>query len=778
MALRSPVPQLLPIVTDEGQPIKGSRVADAASAVSIYTAIRLRNQAYMLNQTKVQMGLDGMPPYDPAKLRATQQAGIANINTGRLKAIVEEASLPILDQINGVQTFINLAYNTDGDEDLSDQAATVEEEHFALLSRSRWFNYEKQRLVLQLAAHGVVVTYFPDPYCWEWKSEPLGQFMIPMQTEANEDSVEVACMVRSMNPSSLIGYLDSPDPNWNKEAIRKALMAASPDQPRYDDYAAYEAKWKANDIYYNSVLPKIRVVHMWVRESDDAVSYFIFPESGAQQEYLYKGIRRYQSQREAFQIFSFDVGTDGYYHSIRGVAFKALTLVTEINRVLSSFLDGLRLSSKLVLKPTNEDALQNLNFMEHGAFLVLPPELEAQTSVFPNFAQSLLPGMNILNGLIAQNLPGVPAQQQAEMSGDARKTKAEIMQNVQQLAYFGQGQSEIFMQKWESLMIEQLRRILRKDYKKEEKGGEEIAEFRRRCKERGVTDEFWDKIDLSRTTAERALGAGSAQQQFFAMQTMQEYMDRGYYDEQGKLNIIKESTRLVAGREKANSYCGNQKAQRPVQDTKNAEFENKFMAQGIACQVYDNDNNSAHAAAHIGGNSEIPTESLFDDAGALDEAVQYGDDDAVLRIVPAMQMKLEHTAVHVERMADGPQAAQYRQILQQIGGTLENAQKKASKIMKERDQAQQQAMEEEGAMAQEQQQNYAHDSYNLTRDLAKTRIEIAAMQQKQNLTLEFQAREGQQKLRQRDLEAAQELSFNLAKKALEPKPTNGAQKTA
>lgn len=79
-------------------------------------------------------------------------------------------------------------------------------------------------------------------------------------------------------------------------------------------------------------------------------------------------------------------------------------------------------------------------------------------------------------------------------------------------------------------------------------------------------------------------------------------------------------------------------------------------------------------------------------------------------------------------------------------------------------------MEMDAQAQQEEMLRNAGDSYNAVRDLAKLDVEIMSLKRKGDLAFEHQVRSDQQKLRQRDLEAAQDLAFNQAKESLKPQP--------
>lgn len=759
----SPLSALLQTATIKGEPAaEGARVADMRSAWSIYKSMWYGDQYSALNRARMELMMAGYPPYDPEMLRLTGQEGIANINTGIMKTYLTEACLPLLDQLNTVEKYINIEVkHKEGDEtDWEDAKSVVEDEHYTMLQNEPTFAYRKIELIRQMVMHGVSVPYFPDSYDWRWRSEPIGEFLIPHMTPANEESVEVACIVRSRNPHELAKYLEDGSKNWNKDEIKQALIDARPRTLKQNEWERAVSMWKGNDLWLTSQADEITTVEEFVRELNGKITHYIFREDGGGNDYLYKNVGRFESQSQCFMMFTLDIATDGFYHSIRGLGSEALPIVQEINRVFSAFMDAMRLSSKMALQAEDEDALQNLTFIEHSGFLLLPTGVKQAERPMPNIGSGIVQGLDYLSNMLNRKMGHFASD--ATFSDYKRRTKAEVMAKVQQLASMGEGNADLLNQNWDRLIKEQFRRIMRGNFRAEEPGGEQVKKFKKRCEDRGVPKEFWDMIDLDRCHAERAVGAGSAAQQIMVVERLMEAMEKGFFDARGEFEFKKDYVRLFTNKEKAIRYVGEMDKQRPLQDEKNAGFENDIMSSGKPVQIYDNDNNSVHAKVHIGeSNAEQPTASLSDDLNTLNQAVMQNNEDQILELVPAMIQKHTHAAEHVERMKDDAKAPEFRQKLQQIGGVIENAQKKMIKIQEDRAKKAQ----EQGGQDPKAQQ-----------EMMKTQ----ALQQKQNMALEHQIAEAQFKLKSREEEHRQKLAQEdeLHQKKMQDQDEEASQKLA
>lgn len=726
----------LTAVDDQGEPLKSSRVSSVQEALDLFRWMWDGDRESRNNRAKLVAIMNGCPPADPEKLKATGQRGVANINTGLLRHYLTESCRPLLDQVNKVEKFLNIKIKTEGDEDFSREENIIAEEHFRMVTNEPSYNFRKQNLILQYVTHGVTVPFWEDDVDWRWRSEPLGEFLIPHMTEATEDAIEVSCMSHSMKPHQLIRHLKGDSEHWDKEEIKRVLKNACPKgTTTQDDPERMVNSIKDNDLWYNSKLGDIKVVDMWVTESDGKVSHFMFSEDGKCSNFLYKHERRYDHQSQAYLIFTYGVGTNGYYHSIRGLGYEAMPYVQEINRLVSNFIDAMRLGAKLTLQPASENVSQELNFFEHSAYLVMPKGYNVIQRPTQNFAQTIIPGISVLQSMLGQNMSSFSVEDQGGI-GDARKTQAEVMARLQQMAQASGGNAELFDQSWSRLLKEQFRRQMRENYRPEEPGGQQIKEWKRRCEARGVDKSIWKKVDIEGTTIVPAVGAGSAAQQMVTMERLLQFLGMGFFDAEGEERLKRMAVRMYTNNEITQSLCGEIEVGRPMQDDRNALFENNNLTRGGTALVLPNDRHIIHILNHLGSpNAESPTDSISDDLNVLNEAMQTDNEDVILQVVPSITAKHAHAVEHLLQIDNAPQSAMLREQLEQIGGMLENAQKRAAAIERERYEAQQEA---QGAEA-EGQQGFVVGQWNLAEQLAKVQYSL----EKNNLELENQ----RQKLR-------------------------------
>ena len=114
----------------------------------------------------------------------------------------------------------------------------------------------------------------------------------------------------------------------------------------YNDFEALQQELKNNDIYTGIENPSVSVLHFWVKEMDGSVSHYICAEDGPK-DFLYKKVSRYEKAEQAYVMFTYGVGSNGTYHSIRGLGQRIFAHVQTSNRLRCQQIDGAMLASAM-----------------------------------------------------------------------------------------------------------------------------------------------------------------------------------------------------------------------------------------------------------------------------------------------------------------------------------------------------------------------------------------------------------------------------------------------
>jgi hypothetical protein len=662
---------LLQTLTPEGD-IPESRIADPEAAKRIYDVLWDADRVRRRNRAEIQAMLDGVPPYDEEELRATGQADRANINFGEGESLLESAMAGYVDLLNSVERLVSFK-TTFGDPSQRYEWEQIISEEMTRMLRN-WPRYTSQFLLLanHFVGHGVGVLYFDDEVDWRWKVSGLGDFLIPNRTFACEEDVEVAIARRSYQVHQLYAFIKDEEiataAGWNVPETRKAIINAvnaGASSDRFTDWEELRAQLKNNDLTLGYAgASEVKVIHLWNREFNGSISHLVSLEDGSNEEFLCKRIGPFKNVSEAFTIFTFGVGTNGYYHSIRGLGYKIYPQIQASNRLRCQFFDGSMLSSSLMVQPESEDALNDLNLFYYGPYSILPPKMKIIERAVPNLANNVVPMLADLNATI-QNKTGAYQTTSATPSGKER-TKFEVQAQLAQGAKLSSAALNLFYEPWQRHLKEVVRRIVRPLYLPTEPGGDEVARFIEKCVNRGVPVEAIYAIDLDTVVAVKAIGAGSETSRLLAFEDFMQMMSA--FDDTGKRNVLRDRVAARVGYDQVNRYIppiGSEN--RPLPDEKVAELENNSMQLNQVVTVKPNENHFIHARVH----SQLLAQMMQ----RIDQG-QMSLEQAVQPLVNLVQHQTQHVQSIQVDVSIEQDVALLRQQLQQAGEFTYNGMEK------------------------------------------------------------------------------------------------------
>jgi len=743
---------LLETLPESGGPPK-TRVKDAASAREIYQKLRRADEESARNRSQIDEMLAGVPPYDDAELVATGQAARANVNFGEADGLLESALSGYVDLLSSVETLVNFKTRFGEASERAEWEQTISEELTRMLRG--WASYTPNwlRLSTHFVAHGVGIAYFESDQEWMWRVGGLSDFLIPRKTLASESEIEVCCCARSMQCQQLYRYIQDEEvaknTGWNveavKSAIKEAVSGSSGVTNTYQNWEEIVKELKSNDLHMGlATASEIKIVHVWNLEFDGRVTHSIIleHETTGSKEFLYRKVGKFSRMEQAFTIFTYGVGTTGQYHSIRGLGAKIFTEIQASNRLRCQLLDGAMLSSSVMLQPTNEEALQNLQLSFFGPYSILTPGIEIVERSIPNVSTSVMPVLQDMSRLINART-GIYAAQGADIE-TREKTKYEIKSEQVSRARLSTASLQLFYDPLDRLFREVTRRVCRKDYYPADPGGDAVREFRRRCHERNVPLEAIYEADIARVTATRAIGAGSEQTRQLAFDDFSQLAPA--FDEAGRQNLLRDRVAARVGYALADRYVQKPTEDaRPSIDEKFAVLETSSLLKGEPLPVYPNDLHRVHAKVHLA--------SLTEKVQGLNE----GADD-IVAVLPGLVTLMEHSTQHVEIMSSDPmlqeESAANRQALQQVTEVITNGARHVEKLQRQQAEQAQRQPGQAGPPPGD-----ADMGVKLQQRLAEHQVKMQMLQQQAQLKLSLRMQEAQQKLAIRDAEAAQKLSM-------------------
>jgi hypothetical protein len=740
---------LLETLNDKGTPPR-TRIKDAKSAREIYHKLLKADEESARNRAAIDEMFAGAPPYDDAELRATGQAARANVNFGEADALLEAALAGYVDLLSSVETLVNFKTKFGDPQERIEHEQIVSEELTRMLRGWNAYTPNWLRLATHFVAHGVGIAYFESDLDWRWRVGGWSDFLIPRKTLASESEIEVACCARSMQAQQLFRYIEDGDKaaelGWDvkvaKKAIQEAMSNSATVGGHATDWEGIVREMKNNDLYMGvATASEIKIVHLWNVEFDGRVTHSIVlrDENSGNEGFLYRKVGKFSRMEQAFTIFTYGVGVNGQYHSIRGLGAKIFTEIQTSNRLRCQMVDGALLSSSVILQPSNEEALQNLQLSYFGPYSILTPGVEIQERAIPNMSTSVMPVLQDMARLINSRTSGYQAS--AADVETREKTKYEIQAQQSDRARLSTSALSLFYDPLERLFREVVRRVCRRDYYPAEPGGDAVREFKKRCVERGVPIEAIYSVDIARVTSVRAIGAGSEQMRQLTFDEFTQLAPS--FDEFGRQNLLRDRVAARIGYANADRYVQKPSAEnRPLMDEKFANLENNTLLTGAQLPVYPNDNHTVHSRAHIQALSE----------GVA--GVQESSADMV-QILPGLVALLEHATQHVDAMSSDPtvkeEAAGNRKILSQLSEIVTNGAKHVEKLRRE----------SEGNPQQPQMEGSADSDLKIQQRIAENQLKLEHMREVANLKNQLRVEESLQKRALRDAETADKLAARV-----------------
>lgn len=663
---------------DSGRPPKGSRLQNVDAAVGIFQALLRADEKANVNRSRIQAMFDGAPPYDPAVLKSTNQSSRCNLNFGEAGRFLDVAASGYVDLIDSVDNLVQVETTLGEPGVRMHNDGVIAEELTRTIRGWPEFYGTYLRLVNQALMHGVGVTYFEDEFNFRFRSCGLSDYLIPRQTQASEHSVEVACARRAYMVHELYSFIENEEVaaqnGWNVEEVRRVIKTATTQNSarQFTDWEDVQRELKNNDLYTGIRANVVNVVNLWVREFDGSVSNFSFAEQSPK-AFLHEGKSRFQNPEQAYLLFTYGVGTNGTYHSIRGLGHRIYNHVQTSNRLQCQLIDSAMLSSSIMLAPETPRALNDLSLTFYGPYSVLPPNFKVIEKGVPNIATTVGPALENLQSQLAQNLDfftSSPAE-----SGGAYRSKQQVQAELEQATRLTSSQINQFYSSWRRLIREVTRRIINGP-----KSDPSVRDFYRRCANRGVEALAIKTLDFDKTVATKAVGYGNASSRSAALNDLEQLMPM--LDEVGKRNIVFDRVAARVGYENASRYVQSPEAPRPPQDLKVAELENSILQTGRPVSVQPGELHETHLNQHL---------PLL---VQLTAAVDSGEADLV-QSLPVLQAINDHAAGHLQQLAQDPTAtvivSQAQEVLQQTGQKILNATRAAQKQQKEGQDQEQQA---------------------------------------------------------------------------------------
>jgi hypothetical protein len=730
---------------EKGKPVE-TRLKDVSSALSIYSSLRRGDEKSSVTRARIDSMFDGAAPYDSAKLAASGQQLKTNLNFGDAQRLLDISLSAYVDLYSSLERLVEVKGTVGERSQMGYKEDVVAEEVTNMLRNWPEFHSSYLRLCTTFIKHGVSVAYFDTPDEWRFRVGSFADILIPRQTPSSENAVDVAVIRREYLLHELFSFVRNEEVaakiGWNPDEVKRVIVKNAKTTGRryseggslYTDWEAIQQELKNNDLYTGLQNPTVSILHFLVREMDGSVSHFICAEDSPK-DFCYKKISRYSSPEQAYVMFTFGVGSNGTYHSIRGLGQRIFNHVQTSNRLRCQMIDGAMLSSAVMLQPESQRALDELQFTYYGAYAIVSPNVKIVEKAIPNLSQAVVPALQDLTNQLSLNTDTVSTYGPNQSS--PYRNQMQVVSDMDVATRLSGASLNLFYASWSRLMREIVRRIV-----ENKRPDAAIKEFYKRCADRGVEAEFIKKLDLSKTRAVRSVGNGSHANRMVALRELQAMA--GSFDEVGRRNLERDIVSARVGYDLADRYVPANIEDRPTVDIKIAYFENQQLQSGQPVPVISNEMHGMHLQAHL------PV------LGQIIEQINVGQADPQ-QVLPILQAFYQHIGETLQFAAGDPSlqslVGQAKQVMNLAEEAINNTAKALQKIQREQAamMEQQAAQQPEGA---QQSQMAGQSALDLKMQEHQMKLEMA--RQKAELDMQIRKSKFDQEQAIRDSKAALE----------------------
>tara|TARA_R100000388_G_scaffold33104_2_gene25832 strand:- start:6885 stop:9125 length:2241 start_codon:yes stop_codon:yes gene_type:complete len=719
---------------DKGKPVE-TRLRDVKSALSIYATLRKADEKSAVNRARIDAMFDGASPYNEDKLRASGQSLKTNLNFGEAQRFLDISLSAYVDLYSSLETLVEVSGTLGEAAEIQEMESIVAEELTHMMRSWPEFHSSYLRLCTTFIKHGVGVAYFDSPEDWRFRVGGFTDLLIPRQTPSSEDAVDVAVGRRDYLVHELYHFIKNEKAakavGWNVDEVKRVIKTNTKTTGRghmesgsmYTDYEAIQSELKNNDLYTGIQNPKVPVLHFWVREMDGTVSHYICAEDSPK-DFLYKKISRFSSPEQAYVMFTYGVGSNGTYHSIRGLGQRIFSHIQTSNRLRCQLVDGAMLGSAVMIQPESQRALDELQFTYYGAYAILSPGVNIVEKAIPNLGNAVVPALNDLTAQLQQNTDTVSTYGPGQSS--PYRNQMQIASDIDINTRISGASLNLFYSSWTRLMREIVRRVTTS-----KKSDPAVKEFFRRCTERGVDEKFVRNLDLTKTRAVRSVGNGSKAGRLVALRELQGMYGR--LDEVGRRNLDRDVISSSVGHEIANRYLPATTEPRTTVDNKIAFLENQQLNQGSPVPVLSTEMHGTHLQTHVPALAQ------------LIEALNTGQADP-MQAIDTLQAFYRHISETLQFAAADPSleadVASAKQVMQYAEEAINNTMKSIQK--QQRDATKQEGGPQEGSQVL--------TPSEMKMQQAQIQMQIAQMKAEQEMELKQKKFDQEQAMR--DAEAA------------------------
>lgn len=774
----------IPLITEPTQDgevkLPEARVRDGWQAHAIFRSLERDDTLAEQARARIDYQIDGGLPYEPKVMADAGRGEDANVNFGEAKAEDDAAQNPFIEMGTVSQNLWQITTKHGNTQEQGEWSNVISRNFTAKVRK--WgadFDYFRLRLAQQFTRHGAGFAYWEDELDWRWRSDGLGAFKLPRNTESRPGAIDYCVCKRDLTVTQLYKFIRDEKLAkelglWNVEAVKIALRTAASSQSSLETYSweDFQRQIKENDIDLGNRAEKIKVFHLWICEYDGRFSHYVGIQNGVAMKqggikepdeekdggktdmfgtgFLYAHRFRFPKFESAIVPFFYAIGTHATVHTIRAQGAMNFGPISISNRTRCNFVDCVKAASMIVMGADTPADAENFAYIQRGAFMVYSGgSTKVVSTAMPDVSGRMLPLLGDMEQLRGKLSPTGIAQTPSKDKGKQPDTKYAVQAKQNQ----GGALSSAILTQWFGpfgrLGDEMFRRMMNPDLREDDPGGKEAFEFRVQCQSEGVPPEA---MLYSNCTVEavRVIGNGSPEQRQYAAEQVWEKADT--FDEVGRHDALVEVLTSIPGMsiQRALHFAGPIKPRQPF-DEQVANTENSLFSLGGPAKVTGEQNHWVHCQVH---------EQIVKETG---DAFDRGDIDGqklFTILSPALENMLAHSELLSKDKTREKEAASVRKFLQNYNAILEQQETKLVAEQQRAQEAQQQGGPQDG---EAQRKNELHQA-----EMAKKQQEYEQRQREFDQRLALNSQESRQKMTIADLEASRKIAEKAAELASTP----------
>ena len=713
-----------------------TRLKNVKAALSIFQTLAKADEKSSVNRARIDAMFDGSAPYNQGSLVSSGQPLKTNLNFGEAQRLLDISLSAYVDLYSSLERLVEIKGTMGEKSEIAPAEEIVADELTHLIRSWPEFHSAYLRLCTTFIKHGVSIAYFDTPDDWKFRVGGFHDILIPRQTPASESCIDIAVGRREYLLHELYSFIKNPEAaakvGWDVEEVKRVIAKNASTKGRdyrsnFDNYEILQQEMKNNDIYQGIQNPSVSILHFWVKEMDGSVSHYMAAEN-TPKDFMYKKVSRYENAEQAYVMFTYGVGSNGTYHSVRGLGQRIFSHIQTSNRLRCQQIDGAMLASAVMIQPENQRSLDELQFTYYGAYAVMSPNVKIVEKAIPNLGTAVQPALQDLTQQLSLNTDTVSTYGPNQSS--PYRNQMQVSADIDVTTRLSGASLNLFYASWTRLLREVVRRVVTT-----KKRDAAVKDFYERCARRGVPEEFVKSIDVNRTKAVRSIGNGSHANRMLALRELQGIS--GQFDDVGRRNLTRDIVSTRVGHDLADRYVPADVEKRPTVDVKIAFFENQQLQAGQNVPVIANELHGVHLEVHVPALAQ------------LIEALNTGEADP-MQVLPMLQAMYQHISDTAQLAAGDPaleaEVAQTKQVLQYAEEAINNTMKAVQKM--QREQAQQEGDEEQVAMADQNAKVQEHE------------IKMQIAQEKAELDMAIKQKKHEQEMAIRDAKAALEFREN------------------